>query len=288
MNNSFNKDSKIVIIGLGVIGGSYAMALTGAGYTRVYGYDTDPNSMIKAAEDGIIAGIGTIDELLAGADMVALCVYPDTAIECIREISPFLSAGVIITDVAGIKRGYIDAIAAILPLGVRFVPAHPMAGREKKGIEYADSNVFKGANFIITPVGVSDEAAVEAVSKMAVDMGFARIRILSPQKHDEIVAYTSQLPHALAVSLINSDEEDGETGDFIGDSYRDLTRIADINSQLWGQLFIGNKDNLIKVIDDFEHQLKLIRQAVEEGDNASLEQLFNKSSARRCALNSRK
>ncbi len=285
MDNLFDKSSKIVIIGLGVIGGSYAMALTGAGYSHVYGIDTDPNSVEQAITSGIIKSGGDREKLLASADVVALCVYPDDAAGCMSEIAPYLKPGVIITDVAGIKRGYIDAIVSCLPEGARYVPAHPMAGREKKGIDYADSKVFRGANFIITPVGVSDEAAVEAVAKMAVDMGFARIRVLSPEKHDEIVAYTSQLPHALAVALINSEDEDAETGDYIGDSYRDLTRIADINARLWGQLFIGNSDNLIKVIDDFERQLAQIKRAVQDGDNEALERLFCKSSARRSALN---
>ena len=159
-----------------------------------------------------------------------------------------------------------------------------MAGREKRGLDYASADVLKGANFIITPITRSTPGGIDAVKTLACDMGFGKIRTLTPEEHDRVIAYTSQLPHALAVSLINSDEEDSGTGDFIGDSFRDLTRIAEINADLWQELFIGNGENLIAAIDMFTAQLSAIRKAVEEKDRESLVKQFEKSSARRHSL----
>ena len=159
-----------------------------------------------------------------------------------------------------------------------------MAGREKRGLDYASAQVLKGANFIITPIARSTRQGICEVKQLAEDMGFGKIRTLTPDEHDRVIAYTSQLPHALAVSLINSDEEDSNTGDFIGDSFRDLTRIAEINADLWQELFLGNRENLLAAIDMFTDQLSAIRSAIQSEDKESLVKLFEKSSARRHAL----
>ena len=125
---------------------------------------------------------------------------------------------------------------------------------------------------------------MKTIETLALDMGFGKVRTLSPEEHDKVIAYTSQLPHALAVALINSDEENSSTGDFIGDSFRDLTRIAQINADLWQELFIGNRENLLEAIDCFADQLEKIRSAVDKKDEESLRAMFEKSSARRFAL----
>ena len=275
------KDKNILIIGLGVVGGSYAMALSGAGYKNVYAVNRSESSVKKALEMGIIKGGSTNAEDFAGsADIAVIAVYPTGAEECARNLGRLMKKGSLVTDVLGIKRYYSQKISAVLPDYIDYVPAHPMAGREKRGLDYASADVLKGANFIITPIDRSSSEGIEAVRQLAKDMGFGKIRTLTPDEHDRVIAYTSQLPHALAVSLINSDEEDSNTGDFIGDSFRDLT----INADLWQELFIGNRENLLAAIDMFTAQLSSIRAAVEDMDKESLVKQFEKSSARRQSL----
>lgn len=279
------KDKNILIVGLGVVGGSYAMALTAAGYKNVYAVNRSEASLKKAVQAGIVKGGSVnIEDFAAKADIAVIAVYPTGAEECARKLGALMKKGSLVTDVLGIKRYYSEKISAVLPDYIDYVPAHPMAGREKRGLDYASADVLKGANFIITPITRSTPGGIEAVKTLACDMGFGKIRTLTPEEHDRVIAYTSQLPHALAVSLINSDEEDSGTGDFIGDSFRDLTRIAEINADLWQELFIGNGKNLIAAIDMFTAQLSAIRKAVEEKDRESLVKQFEKSSARRHSL----
>ena len=279
------KDKNILIVGLGVVGGSYAMALTAAGYKNVYAVNRSEASLKKAVQAGIVKGGSVnIEDFAAKADIAVIAVYPTGAEECARKLGALMKKGSLVTDVLGIKRYYSEKISAVLPDYIDYVPAHPMAGREKRGLDYASADVLKGANFIITPITRSTPGGIEAVKTLACDMGFGKIRTLTPEEHDRVIAYTSQLPHALAVSLINSDEEDSSTGDFIGDSFRDLTRIAEINADLWQELFIGNGENLIAAIDMFTAQLSAIRKAVEEKDRESLVKQFEKSSARRHSL----
>lgn len=279
------KDKNILIVGLGVVGGSYAMALTAAGYKNVYAVNRSEASLKKAIQAGIVKGGSVnIEDFAAKADIAVIAVYPTGAEECARKLGALMKKGSLVTDVLGIKRYYSEKISAVLPDYIDYVPAHPMAGREKRGLDYASADVLKGANFIITPITRSTPGGIEAVKSLACDMGFGKIRTLTPEEHDRVIAYTSQLPHALAVSLINSDEEDSGTGDFIGDSFRDLTRIAEINADLWQELFIGNGENLIAAIDMFTAQLSAIRKAVEEKDRESLVKQFEKSSARRHSL----
>lgn len=279
------KDKNILIVGLGVVGGSYAMALTAAGYKNVYAVNRSEASLKKAVQAGIVnGGSVNIEDFAAKADIAVIAVYPTGAEECARKLGALMKKGSLVTDVLGIKRYYSEKISAVLPDYIDYVPAHPMAGREKRGLDYASADVLKGANFIITPITRSTPGGIDAVKTLACDMGFGKIRTLTPEEHDRVIAYTSQLPHALAVSLINSDEEDSGTGDFIGDSFRDLTRIAEINADLWQELFIGNGENLIAAIDMFTEQLSAIRKAVEEKDRESLVKQFEKSSARRHSL----
>ena len=156
-----------------------------------------------------------------------------------------------------------------------------MAGREKKGIDYATNEVFKGANFLIIKTEKNKEENLKLIEKLAYEMGFKHIKRTSPQFHDEMIAFTSQLPHVLAVALINSDIEGRNTGEFIGDSYRDLTRIANMNEKLWSLLFLGNKENLLKVMNRFEKEFDEIKKSIEEDDEEKLQELFIKSTKRR-------
>lgn len=273
---------RILIVGLGVIGGGYAMALKKAGYTEIYGIDKNIDTLKKAEKLGVIKK-GYIDEgeIIQDADIIVLAVYPNLVKDFIvRNISKFKNNAVI-TDVTGIKQLFIDDVISILPNNIDFVFAHPMAGREKKGIDYATNEVFKDANFIITVTEKNKDENIRLIEELAYKMGFKNIKRVSPKVHDEIIAFTSQLPHALAVALINSDIEGRDTGKFIGDSYRDLTRIANINESLWSQLFLGNKKNLLKAIYNFQEELYKIKNYIENENKEKLEELFIEASLRR-------
>ncbi|WP_304576350.1 prephenate dehydrogenase [uncultured Clostridium sp.] len=273
---------RIVIVGLGVVGGGYAMALKEAGYTEVYGIDNNIETLRKAKSLGIIKeGYTDEKEIIKIADLIVLAVYPNLVKKFIINNKEDFKDGAIITDVTGIKQLFIDEITSILPKNIDFVFAHPMAGREKKGIDYATNKVFKGANFLITVTDNNKAENLELIENLAYKMGFKNVKKISPKYHDEMIAFTSQLPHALAVALINSDVEGRNTGEFIGDSYRDLTRIANINEALWSQLFLGNKENLLKAIYNFEEELDKIKNCLEHEDKEALQNLFIKSSLRR-------
>lgn len=278
---------KIVIVGLGVIGGSFAMALKEAGYQEVYGIDTNAQTLQKAREMGIIID-GKTDGtyLLQDADLIILSIYPQLLKAFIQNHCHLFKAGCVITDATGIKGMFVDDILEILPEEIDFIFGHPMAGREKKGIDFASNQVFKGANYLITPTQKNKEENIKLIENLAYEMGFKKVRRITPSFHDEMIGFTSQLPHAIAVALINSDEEGRDTGSFIGDSYRELTRIANINEDLWSELFLGNKDNLLKAINNFELELDLIKKAIHDYDIETLKQYFRKSTQRREGLDS--
>lgn len=273
---------KITIVGLGVVGSSMAMALAQSGKHRIYGVDVDAATLNKAREMGIIEKEQlSLPEKLGDSELVILSIYPRDIAAFMQRHGGCFKPGTVVTDVAGIKGRYIDRIQAALPEGVDFVFGHPMAGREKRGIDFATAAVFKGANYILTPTPRNREESLCLVEALAREMGCKRVRRITPAFHDEIIAFTSQLTHAISVALVNSDIEGRDTGSFIGDSYRDLTRIANINPDLWSELFLGNKEYLLGAIENFEAQLDIIKDAVRQDDGEALRACFEKSSRRR-------
>lgn len=272
----------IVVVGLGVIGGSFAKALKKAGYEDVFGVDIDSETLKKAEELKIIKkGCTTGKEFFKQADLIILSIYPRLIVNFLENNKAFFKKGTIITDTTGIKEVLINDVLKIIPDDVDFIFGHPMAGREKKGIDFASDEVFKEANYIITPTGRNNIKNLEFIENLILDIGFKRVKKLTAQKHDEMIAFTSQLPHVMAVALINSDEEGRDTGKFIGDSYRDLTRIANMNEDLWSELFLGNRDNLLKSIENFEMEVNLIKEAIFNNDKKKLVEYFKTSSVRR-------
>ncbi len=282
------EDKIITIVGLGVVGGSYAIALSKKGYT-VYGVNRSRQSIEDAiAAKAIKDGAETPEKFFPLSDIIIIALYPDQIVSYLEKYGKYIKKGCLISDVAGIKSKFVEAIAANVPEGCEFLFCHPMAGREKRGFKYADDKVLQGANFLIVSTPTTSSQAIERMRRLVTDIGFGRIRITDVATHDEVIAYTSQLPHAIAVALINSDDENSETASYIGDSYRDLTRIANINEDLWSELFFGNKDNLISTITRFENQLAEIKRAIAEDDCQSLKAMFIKSSQRRLALEKKK
>ena len=273
---------KILIVGLGVIGGGYAMALKEAGYNEVYGIDTNEETLKKAKEMKIIKeGFTREDEIISEMNLIILAIYPNLVKDFIVKNKNKFKENALITDVTGIKQLFINDIVEILPQNIDFVFAHPMAGRENKGIDYATNKVFQGANFLIVETKKNKEENIRKIENLAKEMGFKHIKRTTPAFHDEMIAFTSQLPHVLAVALTNSDIENRNTGEFIGDSYRDLTRIANMNEKLWSLLFLGNKKNLLQAMNNFEAEFDKIKKCIEENDEKNLQKLFIKSTIRR-------
>ncbi|NME82899.1 prephenate dehydrogenase [Clostridium sp. SM-530-WT-3G] len=272
----------IVVVGLGVIGGSFTMALKNAGFKDVYGIDINEQSLRKAEDLGLIKdGFTNGEKILKNADLIIISLYPRLVKKFIEDNKNNFKDGAVITDATGIKKMFIEDVLKILPHNIDFVFGHPMAGREKKGIDFASAEVFQGANYILTPVDRNHPENLEMIENLVKKLGFKRVRRITPEFHDEMIGYTSQLPHTIAVALMNSDIEGRETGSFIGDSYRDLTRIANINEDLWSELFLGNKENLLKSIKNFENELDKIKNAINNDDKDTLKKLFIKSTKRR-------
>lgn len=273
---------KIVVVGLGVIGGSFTMALKEAGYDDVYGIDINEETLVKAKKLRLIKdGFTSGEEIVKEADLIIISLYPRLVKKFINDNKDNFKDGAVITDATGIKKLFVEDIVNILPNNIDFIFGHPMAGREKKGIDFATSEVFKGANYILTPVDRNKEENLKLIENLAYEIGFKRVRKIAPEHHDEMIGFTSQLPHALAVALVNSDVEGRDTGSFIGDSYRDLTRIANINEDLWSELFLGNKENLLMSIQNFENELDKIKYAIQNDNKEVLKELFIKSTKRR-------
>lgn len=269
----------VVIIGLGIIGGSYAKGLSKKGY-NVYGVDKDLVTIEYAKENGIIMdGSCNPKDYLPFADLVVIGLYPNDVIPFIRNNIGNFKDGSVITDVSGIKTKICYEATSLID-NAYFVGSHPMAGREKVGIKFSDENIFKGTNFLMCPIDGTSDYAIEVVSKMAYDLGFANVHKISPEFHDEMIAYTSQLTHAIAVSLVNANKND-EVKKFIGDSYRDLTRIAMINESLWSQLFVENKESLVSQINDFIKELEELKVAVTSENFDVLKEKFISSKQKR-------
>ena len=273
---------KIAIAGLGVVGGSFAKALKGKGH-EVYGVDVDDVTIsIAKAEGTIIEGYHDANEIVPQCDLTIICLYPSLILDFLKRTT--FKPGSIVSDVVGIKSYFLEQALEIVPDDIEYISIHPMAGREKKGYSYADAEVFRGANFIIIQHPGNDEDKIRWMAEFAMDLGFRPARIMSPGDHDEIIAFTSQLTHVIAVSLINSDTQKYDTGKYIGDSFRDLTRIANINKDLWSELFLNNKDYLFEAIAHFEEKIEIMKKAIQDDDIETLKENFVEATKRREAL----
>lgn len=272
---------RILIVGLGLIGGAYAKKLSELGY-EIYGVNHRQESIDFALKNKYIkAGSKDAKDFLNIVDMVIIGTYPSHIIDFLKQYQPYFKKDLLITDVTGVKSNYIEE-ATKLAKPATYLAHHPMAGREKKGIEFAHEVVFSKANFIITPIeGYEyDNKFFDMLYKIGSDLDFKNISKLDTKSHDFMIGYTSQLTHAIAVALVNSDNKT-DTKKFIGDSYRDLTRIAMINEKLWTELFFENKDFLIENIQLFMDQLNQIKEALENNDSDALKELFIKSTKKR-------
>ncbi len=275
------KDKKILIVGLGLMGGSYAQALKRQGFT-VDAITRSQGSIDYALERGWIDwGSTTVDPVELGTcDIVIFALYPNVLLRWLEDNQQYLKDGALLTDVTGIKGPVVYKVQAMLRPALEFVGAHPMAGREVYGVRNADCSIFQGANYIVTPTESNTPAAVEATEELGRLLGFARISRLSPELHDEMIGFLSQLTHCIAVALMTCRDVEHLSA-YTGDSFRDLTRIARINDEMWSELFLLNRDKLLEQIDLFEAQMQILRKAIAQGDSELLRSLMRLSTSKR-------
>ena len=272
---------KILIVGLGLLGGSYARGLKRFGF-HISAITKEQSSIDFALKEGIIdEGSTEIDARMIGeADLVIFALYPHIFVEWIAENQGLLKSGALITDVTGVKRSIVYKIQDILRPDVEFVAAHPMAGREVSGVENSTDRMFFGANYIVTPTEKNTPEAVETIIELGRLLGFSNVTTLSPEEHDEMIGFLSQLTHCIAITLMTcNDKENMEK--FTGDSFRDLTRIARINDLMWSELFVANKDVLLEQMNLFIGKFNDLKTMLERDDIDGMRAMMRHSTERR-------
>jgi prephenate dehydrogenase len=266
---------KIGIVGLGLMGASFAK---GFGQYHVIGYDQQPAVMKQAFDDGVIHEQATsMESLISQSDWILVCLYPLATKEFFVSYKDHFKPGQIISDIAGVKALFDDLVPNE---GVDYVFIHPIAGRAKAGYQHHDVTMFKGANCIITTASFNQSENLIKVESLLKELGFGSITRMSMKEHDQRIAYTSQLTHAIAVGLMNT-AKDLNFAPIIGDSYRDLTRIARINEVMWSELFLLNQEALTLELDEFIQQMVLIRNAVAKDMQEELEGILKRSRIKR-------
>ena len=263
------------------MGGSYAQALKARGY-YVGAVTRSQSSIDYALKQGMIdSGTTEPDPGFVGEyDIVVFALYPKVLLRWIGDNQQFIKSGALLTDVTGVKGPVVYKVQEMLRPDLQFVGAHPMAGREVYGVRNADCSIFRGANYIVTPTASNTEDAIELVEEIGRLIGCSRITRLSPEKHDEMIGFLSQLTHCIAVALMTCKDVTNMSA-YTGDSFRDLTRIARINDEMWSELFLLNRDELLRQIDLFSGQMEALRKAVADGDADSLRSMMNLSTERR-------
>lgn len=271
----------ILIVGLGLLGGSYARALKRFDFS-ISAITQDQESIDYALGEKIIdKGSTEVDkELIGQADIVIFALYPHVFVEWIEENQSLFKSGAVITDVTGVKTSIVYKIQDMLRDDVEFIPAHPMAGREVSGVQNSTDKMFAGANYIVTPTSKNTPEAINTCLELGKLLGFSNVTTLSPEEHDEMIGFLSQLTHCIAITLMTcNDKENMEK--FTGDSFRDLTRIARINDLMWSELFVANKDALLRQMDMFADKFNELRTMLKTEDIDGMRSMMRHSTKRR-------
>lgn len=271
----------ILIVGLGLIGGSYAKALKKLGF-KISVITLNQEDIDYALENGIIDCGYTepLPEVIGKAELIIFALYPHVFVEWIEKNQQHLKPGALLTDVTGVKGAIVEKIQDMLRPDIEFIAAHPMAGREVYGVKNSSESIFYGANYIVTPTEKNTKAAIEDCLELGRLLGFSHVSVLTPEKHDEMIGFVSQLTHCIAVSLMTCCDDE-KLRDYTGDSFRDLTRIARINDDMWSELFLLNKEALLGQMDKFLGEFTKLRQSLETGDRDSMREMMRLSTARR-------
>lgn len=275
----------ILIVGLGLMGGSYAKGLKRIGY-RISAIDKNEESIKFALENDIIdeGSAKPEPELIKKADTIIFALYPHVFINWIKDNQKYFKPGIKITDVTGVKSGVVYEIQNILRDDVEFIPSHPMAGREVYGVQNSDDSIFHNANYIVTPTSKNTKEAINWCSDLGRLLGFRKVSVLSPEEHDQMIGFVSQLTHVIAVALMDCNNN-SKIVDYTGDSFRDLTRIANINEKMWSELFLMNKQPLLDQMDSFIGEMQTLRKMLSDDDKAGLCEKMKLSTKRRALFN---
>ena len=270
-----------MIVGLGLLGGSYAKVLKRFGF-HISAITKEQSSIDYALRENLIdEGSTELDERMIGeADLVIFALYPHAFVEWIEQNQALLKSGALITDVTGVKGSIVYQIQDMLREDVEFIAAHPMAGREVSGVENSTDKMFAGANYIVTPTAKNTPEAIQTCMELGRLLGFSNVTTLSPEEHDEMIGFLSQLTHCIAITLMTCNDKE-HLEKFTGDSFRDLTRIARINDLMWSELFVANKDALLKQMDLFESKFSELKTMIETEDVVGMRKMMRHSTERR-------
>jgi prephenate dehydrogenase len=267
---------KLAVVGLGLLGGSVAMAAREAGLARriaAAGRRREP--LERARDAGIVDEIGTIQEMVAGADLVLLAAPVGAMAAALEAAAPHLTEGALVTDVGSVKAPLADTLPGLLPPGVEYVGAHPMAGSHEKGVGHARADLFAGACCVVTPLPSSSEAAVSRVCGFWEGLG-AHVIQRSPAMHDDEVAWVSHVPHVLAFAFAHAlRSAPAQVGEMAGSGFRDFTRIARSDAELWGEILASNTKALVRPLEAFRDSLAELCSAIEHGDGESQERFLS-------------
>lgn len=264
---------KIGIVGLGLIGGSLAKAIKKNTNHLCFAYDINHRTIADAIQQESIDGSFEPSEM-SSFDIVILGLYPDVTVKFINENASYFKKGGIVIDTCGVKQEIIKAADKKLnDMGVHFIGCHPMAGREFSGFEYSLDNLFDKASFIITPTENTNQNALEELQKFSKEIGFLKNVISTPEEHDEVIAFTSQLAHVVSSAYVKSPSLLKQSG-FSAGSFKDLTRVAKLNEGMWTTLFMMNKSALLKEIDQMINHLAEYKTAIETDNSKALYDLL--------------
>lgn len=270
------------VAGLGLIGGSYLKALRKLQVKKIIGLDIDEKVLAKACAFNLLdEALIRPDERLKEADVIICALYPQQIKSFVQQNTGFFKEQVLITDVAGVKNNLPQEIQQLLPPAMEFISGHPMAGKQSSGFDMSSADIFTGANYIIVRDRFNSQQAVDWLADFARALGCRHTVCVAPAEHDKIIAYTSNLPHIMAVALMDSASFTDKTKYFVAGSFRDGTRVADINPELWSSLFLSNKDAVIDEIDVYIDELLKWKKALQQTDAAALKELMLKASERR-------
>ena len=279
------RDLTFAIVGLGLIGGSYAKALRNLKVRKILGMDISHGIARACLNANMIDEIVEADgSNLKEADVIICSVYPEAIVGFVRQNVQNIAEGMLMTDATGVKGTMPHDIQALLPEGCEFISGHPMAGRQGSGLGMSDAAIFNNSNYIIVPTEKNSPEAVRWLEEFAKALGCARSVKVSTEDHDKIIAYTSDLPHITAVALVNSASYNENTQYFIAGGFRDATRVADINPDLWSDLFLSNRANVIAEIENYQNQLERWKKAIENNDRETLKEIMREAGPRRRQL----